>query len=284
MKKNQLIAILSLFFCLFCGCEKEIMEYKGREGVYFAVRHGSPGLSADNWPYQPYSNAEFLNVAGDEMLFPMTVMITGPVKNYDRTFRLEVNPDSTTAVLGVHYEAVQEVWTIPAHAISTTVQVRLKRTPDLRNAGKILGLRLVATSDFELSFPEWDALPSLSGGTVVPEFDASLHSIRISDVMVQPKVWRGSIQDGNRESGVWGAFSRKKMEFLMENLGLSYADFASEEVMPLARAMQIKYDAAAILIARYQAKDPVLEEDGRLMYIESVPWTSYIGVPWVPEQ
>ncbi len=284
MNKNRLIALLCILSSFLWSCEKEIMEYKGREGVYFAVQHGSSSLSISQWPYQPYSNVEFLRLTGDEVLFPMKVMITGPVKQHDRTFRVEVNPDSTTAIQGVHYEAIQEVWTIPANAVSATVQVRLKRTPDLRNTERTLGLRLVATNDFALSFPEWDAIPSLTGGTVVREFDASLHTLRINDIMVQPAVWRGSIQSGNRESGLWGAFSRKKMEFLMENLGLSYQDFASEQMMPLARSMQIKSDAAAILIARYNAKTPVLEDDGRLMYIESVPWTSYIGVPWVPEQ
>ena len=257
------------------------MEYEGREGVYFAVQHGTPGRAESSWPFQPYSNVDLVNL-GDDNSFPVKVMITGPVKDYDRTFRVEVNPDSTTAVLGQHYEALQDQWTIPAGAISTTVQVRLKRAPDLQEMERTLGLRLVATRDFSLSFPEWDAIPALDGGTIVPKFDATLHTLRLNDVMVRPKIWSGSIQGGNREAGALGVFTRKKMDFLIENLGLTYADFASAEIMPQVRLILISNDAAAILIQRKNAGNPVLEDDGRLMFIGSVPWTTYIGVPWIP--
>src|SRR5690606_7642862 len=95
-------------------------------------------------------------------------------------------------------------------------------------------------------------------------------------------VWRGSIQNGNRESGLWGAFTRKKLELMAELMGVTYADFASDETMPLVKSMLLTNVVQEYLIERYNAKDPVLEDDGRLMWIGSVPWTSYIGVPYVP--
>lgn len=283
MKKslNRLI-ILTLLpaLCLLLSCEKEIMKYEGKEGVYFAVQSG--GLPVSAWPYQPYTVVPFFQINQPEVLLPIKIMITGPVKNYDRVFRLEVNPDSTTAVLGLHYEALQSEWTIPANAITTNIQIRLKRTADLQTKTVKLGLRLVATKDFELSFPEWDAIPGLTAGTVVPEFDASLHRLDINDFPVTPFVWVGSLQPGNRESGLFGVFTREKMEFLSENLGLKYEDFASSATMPAARYNLVAADAAAILIKRLNEKNPVLEEDGRLMFIGSVPWTTIIGVPYVP--
>ncbi|MFC3199740.1 DUF4843 domain-containing protein [Parapedobacter deserti] len=282
MKKILIyIAFFQLLFC-FTSCEKEMMGYKGREGVYFAVRHnGSSTILPNLWPYQPYSDVDFVRIDGNTVDYPAIVMITGPVKDYNRTFRLEVNPDSTTAVLGQHYDTIQQEWTIPAGAISTYVTVTLHRTPDLEDNPVTLGLRLVATADFELSFPEWDAIPSLNAGQVVPTFDASLHTLKINDVMVRPAVWSGSLQAGNRESGLFGVFTRRKMEFLMENLGLSYEDFASTETMPMARQMLIAADGASALVKRFNDGNPVLEDDGRLMWMGAVPWTSYVGVPWV---
>ena len=278
--------ILTYLVCLhlllfFTGCEKEIMGYKGREGVYFAARNGSKFLP-NLWPYLPFSDVDFATLAEEEVDFPVKVMITGPVKDYDRTFRVEVNPDSTTALAGEHYAPVKELWTIPAGAISTDVMVRVKRTPDLQETVKNIGLRLVATEDFSLSFPEWDAIPEYTAGTVVPEFDASLHTLKLNDFMVTPAVWSGSIQAGNRESGLMGVFSRRKMDFLSEKLGLAYEDFASADTMPMARMLLIASDATAILIKLKDAGTPVLESDGRLMFIGSVPWTSYIGVPYMP--
>ncbi len=282
MKKIIIYILLFQLGLIFSGCKKEIMGYTGREGVYFAVQSGTASLSINSWPYQPNSNVEFVRIGKPQVDFSVKVMITGPVKDYDRTFKVEVNPDSSTAVSGQHYEPLKSDWTIPAGAVSTNVVVRLKRTPDLQLVPKTLGLRLVATKDFSLSFPEWDAIPSLTGGTVVKEFDASMHLLKINDIMVQPVVWLGSIQPVNKESGLFGAFTRKKMEFMIQNLGVTYEDFSSSDTMPQARALLIAADAAAILRARFDAKNPILEDDGRLMFIGSVPWTSIIGVPYVP--
>ncbi|RZM21326.1 MAG: DUF4843 domain-containing protein [Pedobacter sp.] len=193
-----------------------------------------------------------------------------------------INPDSTTAVAGQRYTLEKELWTVPAGAISTNITVKLKRTPDLQETMKAVGLRLVATQDFSLSFPEWDAIPEYSAGVVVPEFDASLHTLRLNDIMVRPVVWSGSIQAGNRESGLFGVFSRQKMDFLSQYLGLKYEDFASTVTMPMARQLLIGSDATAILVRLKDAGTPVLEADGRLMWMGSVPWTSYIGVPYTP--
>lgn len=279
--KKLLIYILALPMALFfSGCKKEMMGYEGKEGVYFAVQHGNKSLSINSWPFQPFSDVEFVRIGQSEVDFPVKVMITGPVKDYDRVFRLEVNPDSTTAVEGQHYAPLQTEWKVLAKQTSVDVKIRLKRSPDLENQAVTLGLRLVETSDFKLSFPEWDAIPSLTGGIVVKEFDASLHTLRINDLMIQPAVWPGSIQAGNRESGLFGAFTRKKMQFLIDNLGLKYEDFASSETMPQARYLLVASDAAEILKARFNANNPVLEDDGRLMFIGSVPWTSIIGVPF----
>lgn len=282
MKRFIIYAVVFQLIVVFTGCEKEMMDYEGKEGVYFAVRHGNPTRSAASWPYQPYSDIDFVQIGLDEHETVVTVAITGPVKDYDRPFYIEVNPDSTTAVAGQHYEAVQRDWIIPAGAISTDIKVRVKRTPDLEEAPKTLGLRLVASAELELSFPEWDAIPSLDGGDIVEKFDASLHSLRINDIMIRPAVWSGSLQADNRESGLFGVFTRKKMEFLMEHLGLQYDDFSSAETMPMARMMLIASDGAAILIKRFNEKDPILEDDGRLMWMGSVPWSSYLGVPYVP--
>lgn len=282
MKKLS-VSLLFLFSAvLWSSCEKEIKGYSGKEGVYFSVRYGTIALLAPSWPYVPSSSVDFVRLGQDVVEFPVNVAITGPVKDYDRVFQVEVNPDSTTAVLGKHYEALKRDWIVPAGAAAATVKVKLIRTPDLQTTPVTLGLRLVATKDFDLSFPVFNAIPGMDAGVVVDKFDARLHTLKINDIWVQPAVWSGSIQAGNRESGLFGVFTRRKMEFLMQNLGLKYEDFASTDTMPMARQMLIASDATLILVARFNAKDPLLEEDGRLMWMGSVPWTSYIGVPYAP--
>jgi len=151
-----------------------------------------------------------------------------------------------------------------------------------------LGLRLVANEYFSLAFPEWDALiGSHRTGPVYEHFDASLHTLRIADFMVEPKVWVGtavSPYNGGYESGNWGAFSRKKLELICERFNLTYNDFMSTETMPSALQMLIYKSMSTYLIQCYNDKKPVLEEDGRLMWFSGCPWLSKVGVPWVPEE
>jgi len=281
--KIYLLRVAILMFLLpLISCEKEMMDYKGVEGIYFAVQHGASYGNELVWPYQPSSDVEFVKLTGNESTYQVKVMITGAVKDYDRKFEVQINPDSTTAILGVHYKALPKDLVIPANAISTTVPVTLMRAADLANGVKKIGLRLIANQNFKLSFPEWDAIPGYtsSAAPIVQEFDASLHTIRVNDFMVQPAVWIGSIQAENRESGQWGAFSRKKIELMCTLMDLTYADFGSTVTMPSVRSGLVASECARYLIERFNSGDPVLEDDGRLMFIGNVPWTSYIGVPW----
>lgn len=280
----KFLKIFSLLFAIsFAGCEKEMMSYEGVEGVYFAVQHGASYGNERTWPYQPYTNVEFVKTEANEIQLGIKVMITGPAKDYDRKFWVEVNPDSTTAQVGVHYNAIPNEVTVPANAFTANVPLTLKRAVDLKKTLKTIGLRLVANESFQLSFPNWNALPSNTAGTVVKKFDASLHTLRINDFLVQPAVWIGSIQPGNREAGQWGAFSEKKIKLMMELMNLTYADFTSTATMPPILSGLVASTCARYLLARYEVGDPVLEDDGRLMFVGTVPWTSYIGVPYKPE-
>lgn len=288
MKCNQsgFFPLFMAAVCLLLGlssCEKnEVIPYQGNIGVYFAVQHGNEYLSESFWPYQPSSTVSFVKYDTSEIVYPLKVMITGPVEDFDRHFNVSVNPDSTTAKPGVHYREITPEVLLPAGSTTAYVEVHLLRAPDLEKTEKTLGLKLVPNKDFGLSFPHWDALPELTEGEVVEHFDASMHTIHVNDFLVEPAVWYGSIQDGNRESGLWGAFGRKKLELMTEVMGVTYADFATDQTMPLVRAMLITNEMQAYLIKRYNAGNPVLEDDGRLMWIGSVPWSSYLGVPWVP--
>ena len=284
MKKILWITMLAM---ALCSCEQELMDFEGTEGVYFAVQWGDSWGSELNWPYQPYTNVQFMQLAGDTATVSFCVMATGQVKDYDRFFRVEVNPDSTTAVENVDYLPLQNEIMIKAGEYRANVPVQLIRTEALQNEEKTLGLKLVANKYFSLAFPQWDAVEGYSTGEVTEHFDASLHTIRFSDMMVEPEVWTGTASspyyDG-AESGLWGAFSRKKLEMMCERFDLTYQDFMSTETMPMVLKTLITTTMSEMLIERYNAKDPVLEDDGRLMWFSGCPWQSWVGVAWIPEE
>lgn len=284
---RKIYAIFALLTLLTTGCEKDIMGYEGLEGVYFAVQYGDSWAGEGTWPYMPYSDVNFMTVDGDVADVTLKVMATGNVKDYDRTFKVAVVPDSTTAVEGVDYRPIQTEYTLKAGEISTNVVIQLIRTEALLNGTLKLGIELQATDRLALSFPEWDAVNKHTAGTVIDHFDASKHTIRFTNALKRPAVWTGtdaSPYNGGYESGMFGAFSRKKLEFMCELFNLTYNDFQSTETMPSVLQRIITQKMSRVLIERYNAKTPVLEDDGRLMWISGVPWNSKVGVPWIPDE
>ena len=277
-----------ILLLLLSGCEKDLMDYEGLEGVYFAVQWGDSWGSEKTWPYQPYTEVNFITLPGDTASVFVRVMATGPLKDYDRPFRVEVDADSTDLTENVDYLPLTGEGVIKAGETSADVEVRLIRTNILQEGEQRLGLKLVANEYFSLAFPEWDALVnSHQSGPIHEHFDASLHVLRISDFMVKPKVWTGtdvSPYNGGYESGIWGAFSRKKLNLMCERFNLTYNDFMSTETMPNALQTLIYKSMSKYLIQCYNDKQPVLEDDGRLMWVEGCLWMSKVGVPWVPEE
>ena len=45
---------------MLSGCEKDLMDYEGLEGVYFAVQWGDSWGNENSWPYQPYTDVNFI--------------------------------------------------------------------------------------------------------------------------------------------------------------------------------------------------------------------------------
>ncbi|WEK33588.1 MAG: DUF4843 domain-containing protein [Candidatus Pseudobacter hemicellulosilyticus] len=277
------VAIL-LFWLPLAGCEKDLMDYEGVEGLYFAVQHGSPSYSERSWPYQPYSPVEFTKLGKDTATVLVKLQITGPVKDYDRPYKVIVNPDSTTAQAGVHYLPLPENGVVAAGAINTYLPVTLILTPEMSTRVIDLGLKIVPNEHFGLSFTEWDMLPDMvQAPPPLPlEFDASLHTLRISNFIRQPTIWAGSVNASNQDAGSWGGFTTKKIQLMFTLFNLTYEDFMSAETMPLVLRNFIAQEGGMYLIKMFNAGTPVLEDDGRLMFIGSVPWKSTLGVPYIP--
>lgn len=285
MKRIIYCLLLPVMVLLSASCKKEMMNYEGMDGIYFSVRSGPVTTTPSGWAWRPYTNIEFVKqpVGTTEFVANIKVTITGTPKDYDRTFKVEVNPDSTTAEAGVHYMPLAETYTVAANAIDAYIPVTVKRTADMQTAVKKLGLRLVANENFGLPFPVWKALPGVGESNRGNDtlWNANLHNIVISDMMVQPTTWRGSVVAGtNKETGSWGAFTRKKIELMFTLFNLTYDDFASEQTMPLILSGLITNEMTRYLTDMFNAGTPVKEDDGRLMWIGSVPWTSVVGVPY----
>lgn len=283
MNKIPFYIICSLMTSwLLQGCERELMDYQGKPGVYFAVQHGFAGGNETVWPYQPTTSVEFFKILEDETTVNIKVMATGSMSTEDRPFRVEINPDSTNATEGIHYQALTGNYYIPAGEAYTYIPVTLKRTPDMQTKDITIGLQLVPNEYFELAFPEWHAVEDLYYGNVVETFDASLHTLVVNDVMTRPSQWSGQANDSGLEAGLFGEFSRKKLELMCELCDLTYEDFCDADVMITLLKYEIRNVMARYLTNALEAGNPILEDDGRLMWVATCAWSSYIGVPYIP--
>ena len=283
MKRIPILLVCSFVLSwLLQACERELMDYQGKPGAYFAVQHGFAGGNETIWPFQPKSNIEFFKILEDEVTVNVKVMATGSVSDQDRPFHVEINPDSTNATVGVHYEALSGNYVIPAGQAYGYVPVTVRRMPDMQEKDIMIGLRLIANEYFELAFPEWHAVEDLYYGDVVETFDASLHTLVVNDVMTKPSQWSGQATDSGEEAGLFGEFSRKKLELMCKLCDVTYEDFCDSNIMITLLKYEIRNTVARYLIKSLDDGHPVLEDDGRLMWVGTCPWKSYLGVPYIP--
>ena len=133
------------------GCEKEIKDFDGEEGVYFYVQWGVDWYDTTYWAAQPYTKVEFIKKGVDEQLLKIRVQATGRIKDYDRKFRIVVDQDSTTAVKGENYLEFDEWQTIKGGWSYADVPVTVKNSEALDEVERNLVLRLLPSEDFTLS-------------------------------------------------------------------------------------------------------------------------------------
>ena len=284
MKKIVLFALM-VMGCILTSCEKEMISYEGVEGVYFEARYGATVAAvADPWPYYSYSMLDFIRIPDDLYAFQVKVMATGVAKSYDRTVNVTLDTDATTAMAGQDFDPVPATVTIKAGELYTYLPVSLHRPPF--DVAFIVGVKLLPSTDFDLIFELFDQPANLlnspyglSGLPIEKQFNATKHQVRVSHVVVRPSRWNGSLIS-NEERFTLGEYSNKKLITIMEVLHVPYSDFMDATIMTNARMAEIAAQFSQYLVAQYRNHTPVLEEDGRLMWVRGVPWTTFFGSPW----
>lgn len=251
---------ISVMFFICVACERDLMSYEGEESIYFAVQRGHEWGSEKDWPYLPNSLAEFGTILQDTLTLQIKVMITGAEKDYPRPFKVVVNPDSTTAVEGVHYQALADEYVLGANSSYAYVPVVVYRQPEMQTDTVTLGLKLVANDYFTLVFDEFDKMDQFTTGDVVYEsFDATMHKILMTDIMVQPAMW---------SKWEFGTFSPKKLNLMCQELGYTYEDFQNDRKVTYLQQMVISRKFSPILNQAYYDGNPILEDNGQLMWVK----------------
>lgn len=182
-----------IFLCsLLVGCQENEMNTFDNEGaVYFQ-------LNATNW--SDMSDSIVYSFAGkDEMKVTLNLQVDlmGEAVDYDREICLIIDQKLTTAKEGVHYQALETSYILPAGAYTMQIPVTiLGSDPDLEKKMVQLALQLKASNDLALGLSQ-----------------RTLARVQFSSVLTMPYYW---------EEFLWGKYSRVKHEKLIELFGVDF--------------------------------------------------------------
>ncbi len=285
MKKYATIGCALLgMLSLLASCEKDLMGYEGKDCLYFDVRRGPNHILSSLWGHQFYTDVSFGTIVEDEVELSLKVMASGTLKDYDRSFRLCVNKDSTTAVDGTDFTGLQDEYVIKAGASSTEVKFTVHRTGHMDEDTLQLQLQLLPNEHFDLKYDNYGDHPGVYDPTSNVAFsgnhDASIHNLFFYDVLSMPRGadglttsggWYGNDKGGNG-MGLFGNFSPKKFRLIMELTDTTVADYANKTTaMPQARAEAISEKVAIYLLEMAKSRETVvLDEDGTMMFVSKI--------------
>ncbi|MCR8668932.1 DUF4843 domain-containing protein [Aestuariibaculum sp. M13] len=134
------ITILALLVGACFSCEpNEGLVYKEKDGLYF--------LSATKDTDSVYYS--FLGKINNVDTLKLPIQILGTPIDQNRTFKVEVDQEKTTAVEGVHYEALKGSYIFNANNFKQNFNLVLyKDDPALETEDKIIALKVVESEDF----------------------------------------------------------------------------------------------------------------------------------------
>ena len=281
MRKNKIwksCSSLCMLFMLvtFSSCEKSLMSYEGPESIYFSMQKNA---DPEENVYLPDASINLMNQVGDEAKFGFNVMVTGAPKSYDRPYRVGVVADSTTAVAGTDY-ILPEGGVIKAGQVSDSLYVKLLKNDKLQETSVRLYVQVLPNEHFSTNFTQFG-----HDGREYNVFDPRVYDLTFTSMMTKPYWWESYSSSNPVENGNLGYFTAKKITLINELYSLTYADWLDTDeggtgAMNLTRVQVIYKKFARYLIEQYKNHTPVLEADGRLMWVIGCPWESVVGQAW----
>lgn len=197
---------ICMLLCI-AACKKErLMGYEGGSSIYMDIDVLGGYFQSDT------SVIDFSAYKGrQDTTLVLHFFTVGQIVHSKRPFKLAVS-DSSTAVAGRDY-----IWPpadsfyIPADSNQTTIQLVMKRSPDLYDQSRTLILKLQPNDYFGANVTEI---------TPTNDYPRSVVRLRItiSNTLVKPDIW-------NANQHVLGTYSRKKLTLMVQVLSLTLDRF-----------------------------------------------------------
>lgn len=202
--------ILSLFCSLlFAACDQDIdYAYQGKDRIHF--KHYNLDWRNNRIPIDSMVFS-FGMKSTDIRIDTAKIVVEYLGRNSDteRIYHVTVNPDSTTAVVGQHYEAIPRTQRFRAGSLTDTLRIVLMReylSPSFSNPqNESIHLKLEASEDFDLG---------LANGVTL--------RLLVNNYLSEPVWWEGTFW------GTLGFYHPQKWRILMS----FHDDFKNPESCP----------------------------------------------------
>lgn len=272
--KKYIVALLGVAAMVSCSEEDFTTYQSGTVGegtalsgicfqkAYYTDINGN-ALSYTDYTTLSFSSAPS-NITQTTVNVPVSLM--GDVTDQNRTFKLSVDAEKSTAVAGVHYDVADTACYMPAGKAKQNVPVILYRHEDLLSKQLSIVLKLEPNENFTTPLEKFkeDATWNSSDTTML---SGTVYTIYVTEKYSKPSYWNSY---GNTYFGTWSAKKEKMINEIMnwKHSDWSYAGFsgypiASGKFPYAARKMREKLQAAA------DAMQPIYDEDGKFMQLGS---------------
>ncbi|MFR3329758.1 MAG: DUF4843 domain-containing protein [Odoribacter splanchnicus] len=282
MKKIIILFVLLPFICTMVGCEQEMMDFEEESSIYFDVRYGNEWRDSSFWARHYYTPLNFIDKVGDTVEITLPVAIAGPVVDYPRSFKVEVIRDSSTAQEGLDFDFKRD-WVLDGGKTVGYVKLQVYRHDYLEDTLRTIVLRV---QDNEYFTTRLDFDQDLSGRDKLLEEDKKynsdprFHTVEISLSVQKPTDWWGyDYPDYQREMDVFGAYTSRKYLLMLKVLNFTEEQFC-DLIKSKDRARVAGEIFANYLTEQFDNGTPVLEKDGRLMWVQAVKKWIYYQYEW----
>jgi len=148
----KLLRIFAGLCILLGSCEQtDLFTYDHPANIYFDLDTDADS-DASRRDSLVYTFAYDMTKARDTVFLP--VRISGIRESRDRQYQVAVEQDSSSAVPGTHYEALQSTYTLSADSGTASLPVVIYNTADLEERAVSLILKLQPSADFGIENPD----------------------------------------------------------------------------------------------------------------------------------
>ncbi|WP_167016580.1 DUF4843 domain-containing protein [Chitinophaga sp. Cy-1792] len=239
MKKNLIYILLFGFLIGFGACKKsELQTYKDISRIYFYRQYG--GINFDSSTYSFAVRPD--SVTRDTMWLPMRIM--GIASNTERTAKIDVVADSSTAIAPDDYELLPVK--VAANSYTTLLGIVVHRSSNVQK--KEVRIRLAIGTNTDFSPGVANAYPGgqTAGGT-------ASYLVKINNTVTKPGNWDDWLVY------FFGDYSEVKYRFVIQVTG--QADFP--DTLPIGIFSVYQSMCQEALDQYMQDNGPLIDENGK---------------------